>query len=336
MHRLGPIEVADYHIAGQPFRIVTAGVPPIEGEDALARRGWAQQHLDELRRLLVNEPRGYAGTHGCFVTVPGTKGASVDAICFDQSGFGVGAGHDAIAIATWAIETGVVPVDDGHGLVSIDAPAGRVETRVEVRDGKVHSVTYRTGTAYVAARYMPLQLSDDVVSLDIVFAGSYLAMIDAVELGVAVTTENFPRFARWGREIGAILQGSAAVVHPVDHRLSGLSGTVFYEHLDRTDGGSRQRSVTVSVDGRVGRSPSGTGTSARLAVLDSLAGLPRGEWLIDESAIGTTLAGCVVGDGEVGGIHGVITQIEGRAHGIGDARIWVDDLDPLGLGFQLT
>jgi proline racemase len=328
--------VADYHVAGQPFRIVTGGAPQLEGHDALARRGWAERHLDELRRLLVNEPRGYAGTHGCFVTVPGVAGATLDAICFDQGGFSIATGHGSIAIATWAVETGVVAVDDGRALVSIDAPAGRIEAGVDVRGDRVQSVVYRNGTTYVAARYIPLQLSDDVVALDVAFAGTYLAAIDAAELGVAITTDNFPRFARWGREIGATLRGNDAVVHPTDHRLSGLSGTVFYEDIGRTDAGLRQRTVTVTVDGRVSRSPSGAGTSARLAVLDSLAELSRGEWLIDESAVGTTLAGCVVGDGEVGGIHGVVTEIKGKAHGIGEARVWLDELDSLGVGFQLT
>jgi proline racemase len=338
MHRLGPVDVADYHIAGQPFRIVTGGVPQLEGGDALERRAWAEQHLDDIRRLVANEPRGYSGTQGCFVAKSGEPGVDLDVVFFDQGGFGAVSGHGAIALTTWAVESGIVPLESAR--LVIDAPSGQISAVADVEDGKARSISYTSGTAYVSGRFIPVQLRDTVVSVDIAYAGMYLAVINAGELDIALSADNADELVRLGREIGMILADNKAVVHPTDHRLSGFRGTVFYEDGPAMGAATgpvvRQRAVTVAADGRIGRSPSGTGTSACIATLDSLARLPRGTSLIHESLIGTALSGRVVGDGQVGGIHGVVTQIRGSAYRIGEAKLWLDDLDSLGLGFQFA
>jgi proline racemase len=334
MHRLGPVEVADYHIAGQPFRIVTGGVPQLQGGDALERRAWAQEHLDDMRRLVTNEPRGHSGTQGCFVTLSEDPGVDLDVVFFDRGGFGAISGHGAIALTTWAVESGILPLQ--RARLVIDAPSGRISAVADVENGKARSVSYTSGTVYVSGRFIPVQLPDNVVSVDIAYAGMYLAVINAGELDIALSADNADALVRLGREIGVILADNTAVVHPTDHRLSGLGGTVFYEDGATAGAGLRQRAVTVTADGRISRSPSGTGTSACIATLDSLAKLPRGASLIHESLIGTSISGRVVGDGQVGGIHGVVTEIRGSAHRIGEAKLWLDDLDSLGLGFQFV
>jgi proline racemase len=335
MHKIGPVEVADFHTAGEPFRIVVSGAPQLEGASALDRRTYAARHADDIRRLLVNEPRGHADMYGCFVTQPDNGDGDIGVVFFHKDGYSTACGHGTIALVTWAIESGAVGGEGSSRRVIVDTPSGRLEATADVSDGRVTSVSFVNVPSYVAGRYIPLQLADDVVGVDIAYGGAYYASVDAAELGLTVTPDNIARFIALGREIKTVLGANEAVEHPTDHRLSGLYGTVFYEDLDHSGPGLRQRNVTVFADGEVDRSPCGSGTSARLALLDSSAHLRRGETLIHESVIGTVFTGRVVGDSAVGGIHGVFTEIRGTAYRTGTAQFTLDKNDPIGLGFQL-
>ena len=138
-----------------------------------------------------------------------------------------------------------------------------------------------------------------------------------------------------GWEIKTVLGGNEVVVHLMEFCLSGLYGTIFYEDLGTAENGVRHRNVTIFADGEVDRSPCGSGTSARLALLDSAAELRRGDILVHDSIIGTTFTGRVVGDAEVAGIHSVVTEVRGSAFKTGEALFTLDEHDPVGLGFQL-
>jgi proline racemase len=336
MHSLGPIEVVDYHVAGAPFRVVTSGFPQVRGTDPLARVGEARNVGDDLRRLLVNEPRGHDGLHGGYAYSPGHSGADLEAVFFHQAGYSTVSGRGTIALVTWAIESGLVPADAPQGPVTLDTPAGTVEANARISNGRVESVSFRNVTSYVAGRFIPMQLADGVVPVDIAYGGAYYAAVDVGELDLVIAPGNLDAFVRYGREIGAILADNPAVVHPTDHRLSGLTATIFYEDVEVSGPGRQQRSVTVSTDGRVDRSPCGGGTSARVALLDNTAELARGDALVNESFVGGRFSARVVGDGEVGGIHGVVTEVEGRAFRTGVGTYWLDEDDPIGFGYQLV
>ena len=136
------VSTVDYHTAGEPFRIVTGGVPSLPGSCVAERREHAAAHLDHLRRLLVQEPRGHGGMYGCFVTPPDDQGAELGAVFFHQSGFSTACGHGTIALATWAADAGLVAAD--AGAFSIDVPSGRAGVRLR-RDagGRVSAVSFR-------------------------------------------------------------------------------------------------------------------------------------------------------------------------------------------------
>lgn len=335
MHSPGPVEVVDYHTAGEPFRIVVAGAPELEGSTVLDRRDFAAKEADDIRRLLVNEPRGHADMYGGFVTPPNDDGADLGVVFFHKDGYSTACGHGTIALVTWAIESGLVQSDGTSSHVVVDTPSGRLEAAAVVSGSRVTAVSVVNVPSYVSGRYIPAQVADDVVGVDIAYGGAYYASVSAKDVGLAVSPDNVSQFIALAREIRTVLDTNEAVEHPTDHRLSGLYGTVFYEDRDPPERGLRQRNVTVFADGEVDRSPCGSGTSARLALLDSSAQLARGDTLIHESIIGTIFTGRVVGDDTVGGIHGVRTEIRGSAYRTGTATFTVDENDPLGLGFQL-
>lgn len=330
-----PIRVVDYHTAGEPFRIVTAGAPELAGTSILDRRSYAREHADAIRRLVVNEPRGHADMYGCLVTEPEDEDADLGVVFFHKDGYSTACGHGTIALATWAIESGLIPVTASRQRIVVDTPSGRLETDAEIEGGQVVAVSFVNVPSYVSGRHLAVQLSSGVISVDISYGGAYYASVNATDLGLAVIPRNVQQFIYLGREIKAVLGDNPAVVHPTDSRLSGLYGTVFFEDLNSGDTGVHHRNVTVFADGEVDRSPCGSGTSARLALLDSAAELPRGETLTHDSVIGTTFTASVIGDTEVAGQHAVITRVRGSAYRTGSSVFTVDEDDPLGLGFQL-
>ena len=331
----GPIEVVDYHTAGEPFRIVTAGTPSLEGETVLDRRSFAAEHLDSIRQLLVNEPRGHADMYGCFVTPPDDERGDLGVVFFHKDGYGTACGHGTIALVTWAIESGRIAADGPLQRVVVDAPSGRLDTTAEVRDGRVDAVSFVNVPSYVSGRQIPVQLANGVIGVDVSYGGAYYASVDASDLDLAVAPSNLAQFIELGREIKGILRESPAVDHPTDSRLSGLYGTIFFESLASDEHALHQRNVTIFADGEVDRSPCGSGTSARLALLDSSADLPRGETLLHDSIIGTRFTGKVTGDAAVAGIHAVVTEVRGSAFRTGQASFTLEPDDPVGLGFQL-
>src|ERR671924_1863807 len=124
------VTTVDYHTAGEPFRIVTGGVGPIPGASILEKRRYAQEHLDDVRRLLVNEPRGHADMYGCFVTDPVDEGAQLGVVFFHNAGYSTACGHGTIALATWALETGVVEPNE---RLRIDVPSGTLDVEPTLR-----------------------------------------------------------------------------------------------------------------------------------------------------------------------------------------------------------
>ena len=126
--RVTGIRVVDYHTGGEPFRIVTGGVEPLQGETILDRRRDALERLDHVRRLLVNEPRGHADMYGCHVVPPNDDGADLGVVFFHNAGYSTACGHGTIALVTWALDEGIVERREGENRVVVDVPSGRLET----------------------------------------------------------------------------------------------------------------------------------------------------------------------------------------------------------------
>ena len=317
------IRTTDYHTAGEPFRIVVEGVPPLEGHSILEKRRWAGAQLDDVRRLLVNEPRGHADMYGCFVTNPEDAGADLGVVFFHNEGYSTACGHGTIALVTWALESGRVrgrlPASDLEVEVVVDAPCGRLRTWARVAGADVTGVRFRNVPSFVLRR----DVAVEGVVVDIAFGGAFYAITPAL---APIDREHLPELIERGRRIKDALNRTGAVVHPLEADLSGVYGVVW------TDG---DRNVTVFADGQVDRSPCGSGTSARLALLDASGELARGDTLHHGGIVGTQFMGRVVDDAAVAGIPAVITEVEGSAHLTGRHEFVLGRGDPLGTGFLL-
>lgn len=318
------IRAVDYHTAGEPFRIVTDGVDPLRGATILDKRRDALEHLDQVRRLLVHEPRGHADMYGCFVVEPDDDRADLGVVFFHNAGYSTACGHGTIALVTWALEEGVVERREGENHVVVDVPSGRLDAWAQVEDGRVQSVRFRNVPSFVWAERV--ELAERTV--DVAFGGAFYASLEErVEPG------ELPRLIELGRELKREIEAWQDVVHPLEPELRDVYGVIFWQ--EEGEDPLTQRNVTVFADGEVDRSPCGSGTSARLALLDRSGRLPRGEELRHRSIVDTEFRGRAVGDTNVAGIPGVITEIEGSAYRTGTHVFTLDPHDPLPDGFLL-
>ena len=269
------IEAVDYHTGGEPFRIVTGGAEGPRGATILDKRRDALARLDHIRRLLVFEPRGHADMYGCFVVEPNDEDADLGVVFFHNAGYSTACGHGTIALVTWALDEGIVERAEGENHVVVDVPSGRLETWAEVENGRVRSVRFRNVPAFVWAE----GANAGGHTVDVAYGGAFYASLEE-----KVETRELPRLIELGREVKRALEAEHEIVHPLEPELRDVYGVTFWQ--EEAGNPLTQRNVTVFADGEVDRSPCGSGTTARLALLDRSGRLPRGEELRHLSIVG--------------------------------------------------
>jgi proline racemase len=301
-------------------------VPDIPGATVAARRESAarSEEVDRVRRLLCHEPRGHADMYGGFLVPPDDGDADLGVLFWHKDGYSTACGHGTIALGAWAVDSGRVPAPaDGEVDVTIDVPSGRVVARVRRRAGAVESVAFRNVPSFVVAR--AVEAGD--VEVDVAFGGAIYAFVPAGRLGLRVVPEDLTELIEAGRRVKRALEGSEVSRHPRDDRLSGIYGTVIYEQL----GPLHQRNVAIFADGEVDRSPTGSATSARTALLAADGELTEGLDWRNDSIVGTTFRARMIGQAP----DGLLTEVEGSAFRTGEHRFFLDPGDPLGTGFVL-
>lgn len=331
----------DYHAAGEPFRIITGGVLPIPGATILDKRRHALKHLDHIRRLVVNEPRGHADMYGCFVTDPVSEDGDLGVLFFHNAGFSTACGHGTIALVTSAIESGMLPgeVLNGERRVVVDAPSGRLETVARINPtGAVTSVRFRNVPAFVETPSLTVEIPGvGPVEVSIAYGGAFYALLDSEQVGLRVEPEALDDLIAYGRAIKAAVEEVHLPVHPLEPELRGIYGVIFAQNLEPGTGEAPRVDVNVTIfaDGEVDRSPCGSGTSARLAMLCATDRLGLGQTLQHRSIIGTEFIGRATEPAHVAGQPAVITEVEGSAHLTGYHTFVLEPEDPLGTGFLL-
>jgi proline racemase len=332
------IATTDYHTGGEPFRIVVDPPVPIPGSTVAERRARAIEdpQVQGVRAVLCSEPRGHADMYGGFIVPPDDDGAHLGVLFWHKDGFSTACGHGTMALGVWAVETGRVaaPVTGSVDVV-IDVPSGRVTARVHREDARVVAVDFVNVPSWVVATDVPVRTSRGELCVTVAYGGAIYATLPASQVGLSVTPGHLAELIALGREIKWALNDTEHAVHPTDPRLTGIYGTIWVDDLGDTAGLVHQRNVTVFADGEVDRSPCGSGTCARLAVLTADGRLPAGTALRHDSIVGSTFTGMVLGTVDVDGSLAVIPQVTGMAYRTGQHLFSVDPHDPLVPGFLL-
>jgi proline racemase len=333
------VSTVDYHTAGEPFRIVTDPPVAIEGATVAERRisAMSSPEVDRMRRLLCFEPRGHADMYGGFLVPPDDAGAHLGVLFWHKDGFSTACGHGTIALGAWAVDSGLVAADpSGTTEVRIDVPSGRVTARVHRNGDRTTAIDFVSVPSYVLRREVPVATSRGALRVDIGFGGAIYAYLDAASIGLTVTPDRYGELIAIGREIKWLLNDAEVARHPSDDRLSGIYGTIIVEDLGTDDAGNpHERNVAIFADGEVDRSPCGSGTAGRVALLEASGRLRRGQELVNDSIVGTRFRARIVDEVTLDGRPALVPEVTGMAHRTGEHTFELDPDDPLGEGFVL-
>lgn len=333
MHIHRVFSTIDAHAGGQPLRIVTAGIPPLQGRTVRERRDWFRERHDLIRRQLLHEPRGHGDMYGAVLTPPAGADADYGVIFLTNAGYSTMCGHGIIALTTALIETGSFPDQGQETRITYETPAGRIQARATVDKGRVLAVRFRNVPAFRIAKDLAVPVNGTEVMVDVAYGGAWYAIVPDRALGLDLGKAAAMDLVIAGMAVKRAVSNAIDVVHPADPDIAGLYGAIITGAPASED--STIRNATVYADGAIDRSPCGTGTSALLACRSADGGTRIGETFVNESMIDTVFTGRIVVDTTVEGIPAVITEISGRGAVTGLHQFLVDPSDPVPDGFRL-
>jgi proline racemase len=317
-----------------PTRVITGGVGVLPGATMFERRQWFLDNSDELRTLLMYEPRGHASMSGAILQPPTRPDADWGVLYIEVSGCLPMCGHGTIGVATVLVETGMVEVTEPVTTIRLDTPAGLVVAEVAVEDGAARSVTL-TNVPSFATR---LDATVDVpgfgaVPYDLAFGGNFYAMVRLEDLGLPFDRAEKQRLLDAGLAIMGAINEKDLPVHPEN---PGITGCHHVQLIAPGSDATRSRHAMAIHPGWFDRSPCGTGTSARMAQLHARGELPLHRDFVNESFIGTTFTGRLVEEIRLAdGRTAVVPTITGRAWITGTAQYLLDPEDPFPAGFLI-
>ena len=326
------LSAVDSHTEGMPTRVITGGVGTLPGATMLERKLHFESELDELRLLLMREPRGHGAMSGAILQPPTRPDADWGVLFIEVSGCLPMCGHGTIGVATVLVETGMVAVTEPETIIRLDTPAGLVEVRVGVRDGAATAVTLRNVPAFLERQDATVELDGASLSYDLAYGGNFYAIVDAAGVGLRPEPEQASALIAEGAKIMEAIEAHDRPVHPADSRIGGLRHVLFTG--PGRDGADARGAVSIH-PGWLDRSPCGTGTSARMAQLHARGELALGQPFVHESVIGTRFTGRLVAETDAGGRPAVVPEITGRAWITGMGQYLLDPTDPFPAGFAL-
>jgi trans-L-3-hydroxyproline dehydratase len=331
------ITTLDAHAAGEPLRIVIAGLPPLEGATILERRRFMRDHYDHVRRALMWEPRGHYNMYGCVLTAPVTPQADLGVIFLHNEGYSTMCGHGVIALVTALIESGAMAAQGPQTPITLDTPAGLVQAVAHLgEDGRVARVAFQNVPSFVYAHDLAIELpSYGRFSVDVAFGGAFYAIVPAERVGLQVAPEQTAQLVAAGEAIKRAVNAALPIRHPFEEDLGFLYGTILTGPPE--DPAHHSRNICVFANAEVDRSPTGTGVSARLALHHARGELADDQPIVIESILGSASAfgGRVVGRAQVSTYPAVIPEVSGTAFITGRHEFILDPRDVTGQGFLL-
>jgi len=323
----------DSHTAGEPTRLVI-GFPSIPGETINDKRLYIMRKMDHVRLLLTQEPRGHRDMIAAIVTEPVTEGAAFGLIYMDARRYPYLCGHGTIGAVTTLVEAGVIDATEPETVITVDTPAGPMQVTAQVQGEKVTSVTIRAVPCFAYLLDQPLDVPGvGCIKVDISYAGGFFAMVSKDQVGLELKVENVGQLIPMGMAIIEAANEQLRVQHPILSHVVTVDVAEFYDPA----GHAQRRGLNMVVYGEshVDRSPCGTGTSAKMALLHRRGELGIEETFVNAGILGTTFEGKLIAEARVGDIPAVIPQFKGSAYITGAHRFFVDPTDPFPTGFLL-
>jgi len=329
------LTAVDAYTEGNPERVVVGGFPPIPGATMLEKAQYVRHNLDNLRTFLVHEPRGHGNMYASLVTPPTNGEADVGVIYLEPGGYATMCGHGTIAICTILVETGMIEAQEPETSVILDTPAGLVRAAVAVKDGRAESVTLQNVASFLYEADVNVEVPGlGLIKVDIAYGGNFHAILPAKSAGLEITPECANDIITWGTKIWDAVNERITIHHPEKPEIDCVNYVQFSTpatHLQATI-----KNAVVVPPGGLDRSPCGTGTSAKMAVLHAKGELRLNETFVHESIIGSLFYGRLIEETMVGPYRAVVPTIRGSAYVTGFNQLVLDPRDPFPAGFLMA
>ncbi|MBW1730258.1 MAG: proline racemase family protein [Deltaproteobacteria bacterium] len=324
----------DAHAEGNPERVVLSGIPYIPGSTMLEKSKYVRSNLDYLRTFLVHEPRGHSNMYAALVVPPCDRRADFGVIYMEPGGYVTMCGHGTIAVCTVLIETGVIQPVEPETEIVLDTPAGLIQARVEVKGGKAVSVTIQNVPSFLYMKDVIVEVDEiGKVKTDIAYGGNFYAILEAQSVGLEIRSDQVHKIIAFGTKIWRAVNEEIEIHHPEKPEIDCVNYVEF--SAPATNPKANMKNAVVVPPGGIDRSPCGTGTSAKMAILHAKGELALGEEFVHESIIGSLFYGKLTRETQVGGYQAVVPTIRGSAYITGIHQFVVDPEDPFPKGFQL-
>jgi proline racemase len=340
------IQAVDVHAAGEPGRVIVGGALDVPGASMLEKARHLEQHGDELRRLMLREPRGYPALCANVILPPTHPDAQAGYVIMEHTEYPGMSGSNTICVATALLETGMLPMTEPVTELVLEAPAGLIRVRAACEGGKVTGVTFRNVPAFATHLDAVVEVPRlGTVTVDAAYGGMFHVIADAEALGFRITPDEGRDITRVTEMIKAAAAEQLPVVHPEQPGFAGITiGQVSGPPHDPRN--SWRNATTVSTrafdpdapstwSGVLDRSPCGTGTCAKMAVLHARGRLALGEPFRHESIVDTVFTGRLVEETRVGDHSAVVPEITGTGWVYAFTSYVVDPTDPFPEGFTV-
>ncbi|WP_312474225.1 proline racemase family protein [Neobacillus sp.] len=323
----------DTHTGGNPTRTVISGLPELVGATMSEKMLYMKAEYDWIRKLLMNEPRGHDVMSGALLTAPCHPEADIGVIYIETGGYLPMCGHDTIGVCTALVESGLIHIQEPVTSLKLDTPAGLVEVNIAVAGGKAKEVSFCNVPAFLLKSVSVDVEGIGLVDADIAYGGNFYAIIDAKSLGLELIPENASMIIEKAITIRNTINEKTDIVHPTYPFIRGLTHVEFF--TDPTHKDADVKNTVIVPPGGIDRSPCGTGTSAKLAVLYANQEISIGEEFVHESIVGSLFRGTILETTSVESVEAVVTKITGSAWLMGMHRFFYHEEDPLKEGFLL-
>lgn len=335
MRMIKQITAIDSHTMGEPTRIVTGGIPNIPGNTMAEKKEYLIKHMDHIRTAIMHEPRGHNDMFGSIITSPCSPEAHAGIIFMDGGGYLNMCGHGTIGAMTTLCELGYVEVKEPVTDVVLEAPAGLIRGKVKIENNKAKEVSFRNVPSFL---YKP-DITVDVagvgkIKADISFGGSFFCILEAKQINLDLDAKNSKQIIEVGMKILRAVNEQVKVEHPELKHINTIDLVEIYGPAKMK--GSTLRNAVIFGEGQLDRSPCGTGTSAKLALLYAKGQIKPNEEFVYESVIGTQFKGKIVETMEKNGYKCVIPEITASAFITGINQFLIDPEDPVKYGFTLN
>jgi len=340
------IFAVDLHACGEPGRVIVGGVRDVPGRTMFEKMKYLEQHQDDLRKRMLREPRGYPAANCNLILPPTRPEADAGFVIMEQVEYPPMSGTNTICVTTALLETGMVPMREPVTDLVLEAPAGLVGVRAECSNGKVTKVTFQNVPAFAVHLDKTIEVPHlGAVTVDVAWGGMFYVMADAAPFGLRLTPDEGRDIVRIGEMIKAATAEQLPVVHPENPEIVGVT-IAQLSGPPSAEGAHLKNAVIVSTGkldwerpatwtGAIDRSPCGTGTCAKMAVLHAKGALPLQRDFHHEGILGTIFTGRLVEETTVGPYKAVVPTISGRAWITGFAQYVVDAEDPFPEGFTV-